>query len=376
MLCAVITGWSVSCFAAADSRSCDIVFLGDSTVITSYLPEPARPQAVLKETLAGCYPGQDIRVFNLAQNGDFIGNLITSGRYVKEVLARFEKINIVIVRYGQNDWKNMSPELFGKWLERLCCMLEADYPGITIILEAGMFFDPAHHPYPANESHDRYFDRTRQTAVRQGYAVSDVYQAMKQATGLGRWDLRVRSDGTTVDSRLDHQHKDDLKWFSNGHPNPAGVLVAVDTEAAVIRQLFPDKLPVDTGRRKGRGDVSLFTGGIRPPTETVLEQPDETRAESGVVAVTVPYAGPVRATIRADCLVRSAGGDPVTGKIRARGEQTVERPFVITPRGNNISGAEVCFNLYLPAPRSIEVEFRGAAALKGLRIERFIWNKE
>lgn len=230
-----------------------IVLLGDSTVETRYLPKGQRLDVRLGVTLRTAYPGQAIQVANLAQAGEDIAGLLESGRYGR-LRSRLDGIDIIFVRYGQNDAKRVTPERFYRHLGLLVDLLEADYPGIHVLLETGLYFDPSHMALPRNPRLIPYWNQTRRLARERGLALSHVYQAMARETAEGHWDLRVRSapnGRVLVDGRQDGGHGGDLAWYSNGHPNAEGTRVACDEQLRVLQQRFPSRLP-EGGRRARR----------------------------------------------------------------------------------------------------------------------------
>ncbi|HRU04795.1 MAG TPA: GDSL-type esterase/lipase family protein [Candidatus Brocadiia bacterium] len=353
---------------------CHVVLFGDSTVITSYLPKDKRSNVFLQEMLAKAYPGQKVRVSNAGRDGDYIGQFLLGARYQREVLARFDQINIAIVRYGQNDWKRMSPEIFELWQEQLYNTLEADYPGVIIIPEAGMYFDPAHFGSDSNPRNNTYWDKTRAVAKRRGYGLCDVFEAMKRETAAGNWDLRIRGDGKTFDASKDAGRENDMNWFGNGHPNVAGAKVAAQTQFETIRKLFADKLPTDGGRRKGDGKASVHDKWVIQPAITVVAEEKGDLAvdkAAGRLAWKMNYAKGPRVTFRVSLQVQAP--DKARINFRVVAPTGRDYPLLLAPAAGGWIDATLYCEVYAPDMTGLEVNGTGVTAGRGLRVERLDW---
>lgn len=222
-----------------------VVLLGDSTVATDYLPPGHRLDTRLAAGLNALYPLQPTRVTNVAQNGEDIAGLLESGRY-RQLGAVLSRADIVVVRYGQNDAKHVSPDEFRAQLRRLVGRLQADVPGVHVILETGLYFDPEHMVTDRNLALLPYWRQTRELAAALELPLSDVYYAMAGETRRGNWDLRVRSDArgrAVMTTHRDHRHPARSAWFSNGHPNLAGNRVAAAEQLRVLCDAYPWVLP-------------------------------------------------------------------------------------------------------------------------------------
>ncbi len=224
-----------------------VVLLGDSTVITSYLPAPQRHAAVLQKKLDEQYGAGAAEVINWADNGDFIGRFLLNGTYEKERQAT-PGADVFLIRYGINDEKRYSPQEFGGQLRKLIDLLHADYPKAHFILQSGVYADPEHFTADRNRFLNPYWEQARQVAQERGLPFCDVNLAMKEATAAGNWDLRIRRSGErgvyVLDASQDAAHVADGKsWFTNIHPNAEGVRVSVLAEARTLGEVFPQKLP-------------------------------------------------------------------------------------------------------------------------------------
>lgn len=221
---------------------------GDSTVATTYLPEEAKHCAVLERELSKAYPGQEIKVSNFADNGEFVARYLLRGTYEKH-RASLPGLDVAIIRFGANDMKRMKTVEYRSHLEKFIALLKTDFPGVQIVLETGMYLDyPAHHSSNRNRSLNPYYQVSRNISAEDGYPLVDYYNTVKAETAAGNWDVRVRArEGRAgpfvLDASQDAGRENDPKWFTDIHPNPEGARIAVREEVAVLRKIFPEALP-------------------------------------------------------------------------------------------------------------------------------------
>jgi lysophospholipase L1-like esterase len=230
---------------------CRVVLMGGSSVFTGYLPQEFKHTHILQEALDRHYGAGRAEVLNWADNGLFIARYLLSGQYDR-LRHPVDGVDLFIIRFGTNDAKRLSPKEFGGHLRKLLDLLGEDYPDARFILEDGIYVDfPNHYRFDRNQSLAPYWEQTHTVAAERGLAVSRFFEASEKATKAGQWDLRIRRhrDGSiTLDDSKDAEHVGDVDWFTDIHPNPLGVRVAVDAEMAAVKELFPDALP--TGGRK------------------------------------------------------------------------------------------------------------------------------
>jgi len=232
-----------SLWAAPPSR---VVLLGGSSVLTSYLPEESTETATLQRALDARYGEGAAVVENWADNGEFIARFLLSGKYEK-FRTKSEGVDVFIIRFGTNDAKRMLPKEFGQQLEKLLDLLHADFPEAKFILGDGLYLDfPDHYTKDRNLEQQPFWEQTRAVAQNRKIPLMPLFEASKKETLNGNWDLRIRSqrDKTiTLDASKDAEFPGDVDWFTDIHPNAAGVKVAVDTEMAVLKSSFPKNLP-------------------------------------------------------------------------------------------------------------------------------------
>lgn len=223
-----------------------IVLFGGSSVLTSYLPEEAKHHVVLQALLHDAYPDQAMEIKNWADNGEFIARYLLRGTYEKHREVQ-PGIDVAIIRFGTNDQKRMTVPEYHRQLEKFLALLRRDFPGIQIVLETGIYVDfPAHYRFDRNQILNPYWEVSREIARRDGYPLVDYFEAGRRETKNGHWDLRVRR-GLVFDTASDTGRENDPNWFSDIHPNPAGVRLAAVEEVRVLKQTFPGGLP--TGQR-------------------------------------------------------------------------------------------------------------------------------
>jgi lysophospholipase L1-like esterase len=224
-----------------------ILMLGDCTLATSYLPPPLKPEARLAEALARRYPGEAVTIVNEGLNGESVAGLL---RRYDRTMQRHPAPDYVLIRYGVNDRKAYGVDGFRRYLRELCDRLTTDYPHARLLLETGIYVDyPKHYEYDRNARLQPINDVIRGLGAERRFPVVDVYARMQRETEQGNWDLRIRGYGIVDDhmppvlgAGQDHLHGHDIRWFTNIHPNPAGVAVIADEEARVFAAHWPDGL--------------------------------------------------------------------------------------------------------------------------------------
>ncbi len=243
------------------AQAVHILLLGDCTVATSYLPARLKPETRLAEALAAHYPHEPAHVSNEALDGEAVAGLL---RRYDRTFARVMPPDYVLIRYGVADRRAYGIEEFRRKLRELVARIGKDFPHARILLETGIFVDyPAHYEFDRNAVLQPIYDVVRDLSRRLDLPLVDIYNRMRHETAQGNWDLRVRGYGV-VDEDIpvlgagqDHLHGHDVRWFTNIHPNPAGVAVIADEEARVIARYWPDGLRIS---RKVAGEAEHVPG--------------------------------------------------------------------------------------------------------------------
>ena len=262
-LCWQILVVLVSCplqhgIAADTDEEVVVVHFGDSTCITSYLPNDQRVEAVLNQRLSAFYKHQKIVSHNVAAGGDYIRRFLDGGRYQDAVKSKIKRIDVALVRYGHNDQKHCEPSQFKRHLEEFCSRLEKDYPGVRIILETNTWVDPDHHgedpkaTVEFNERMNSTWAAVRRVAKDRKYPLVEAYERKKKETEAGNWDQRIRNQQMSMqkfgkrilDGAKDQEMKHVPGWFLDNHPNANGVAIIADEEYKTITRLWPRTLLV------------------------------------------------------------------------------------------------------------------------------------
>jgi lysophospholipase L1-like esterase len=225
-----------------------IVMLGDCTLATSYLPTHLTNETRLAEALERHFPGECFSITNEGLDGEAVSGFL---RRYERTMARYPRVDYLLIRYGVNDRRRDGVEGFRTTLRTLVDRLRSDYPSARLVLETGMFVDyPAHYAWDRNARVQPIYDVVRELGANYNLPVVDIYERMKAETEAGNWDLRVRGYGVVDDhipvlgSSQDHLYGDDVYWFTNIHPNPAGIAVIADEEARVMARHWPDGLRI------------------------------------------------------------------------------------------------------------------------------------
>jgi len=155
------------------------------------------------------FPRLRTRQINVGVDGEWIADLLDSGRYVKCVTENYPKVDVVFVRYGANDTKRYDAETFKARLRELCGRLRRDYPGVTIVLGTG--------PFVAGVAarHDANWQAVRDVAREDGCILADIYKRFEKED----------SEATAIRP-------------GNMHPSALGVRLAAEEEFAAIRDVL------------------------------------------------------------------------------------------------------------------------------------------
>lgn len=223
-----------------------ILQLGDCTVACSYMLPHQRGEMLLQQRLSAAYSDPELRVVNEGLDGEATEDFLK--RY-ERTMQRYPQVDLFIIRYGVNDRKRYGVGPFRTRLTELCAMLERDYPHARFILETGIFVDyPTHYAFDRNAKLEPVYRMINQLAQERGYTIVDIFNRMKTETDAGNWDLRARGYGSVDEDEpmlgpgLDHLYGNDVRWYTNIHPNHRGVQVIVDEEVSVITRTWPEGL--------------------------------------------------------------------------------------------------------------------------------------
>ena len=190
-----------------------ILHLGDSITITSYLPFHQRVDRQLQAMLEKANPNLKTRNINLGADGEWIGDLLDSGRYRKCVKENYAKLDVVFIRYGANDTRKYNTKEFKAKLRALCAELKRDYPGVSVILGTGPFALGLN--WGNTRQYGPYWQAIREVAAEDGYPLADIYKRFE----------REKSVETA-------RREKDL------HPSAFGVKLTAQEEFAVLQDVL------------------------------------------------------------------------------------------------------------------------------------------
>jgi lysophospholipase L1-like esterase len=173
-----------------------ILHLGDSITASIYLPFEQRVDAALAPMLAKGFPARKIRQINLGADGEYIKDLLDSGRYKKVVKENYQRVDVAIIRYGANDTRFGAAEDFKKQLASLCDALRSDYPGIKILLGTGPYLKGTQAQY------GQYWQAIRDLAADRKFGLVDIYARMEKSQSdkltLGPGNMHPSRDGVQL----------------------------------------------------------------------------------------------------------------------------------------------------------------------------------
>ena len=237
-------------------ESCCIAYLGGCTL------EGGRPEGVgvtrgeelcptqfnLAIRLRRAFPGQAFVIRNFGDAGETAGEFLSRGR-VEIVRGALPHLDVAFLRYGIADRKREGIPKTVENVTRLCRQLKEVVPGVTIIIETDMWVDyPKHYLWGRNARLAPLYDRLRDMAASEGYAVVDIFANVEAETRQGNWDLRKRAvpvegKGGIQDDSFDDLFGDDPAFFTNVHPNARCLGLIAQWEVAKLKELFGDRLP-------------------------------------------------------------------------------------------------------------------------------------
>ncbi|WP_205679173.1 GDSL-type esterase/lipase family protein [Aquisphaera insulae] len=241
--------------ARGDEPKLRILLLGDSTTIGSICRQvdPGGPQLedVIRALLAAEPDMPPVEVVNQGVDGERIHDLLTSGRYDRDILSR-GLFDYIFIRYGLNDIARREDfEVnFPRDYAELIGRLRRNFPAAEIVPTTVI-------PFLGPDRDEAINRLVRRAAEAEHLPVFDVYSryaaelkhgpdmlnyrryALEKIPERHRaWVAPFVRDGKVVvmDNRLDAHFRDLPGWFSDRHPNPAGYHVIGDETAKFLAQ--------------------------------------------------------------------------------------------------------------------------------------------
>ncbi len=227
-----------------------VLHLGDSITITSYLPFHRRVDRLLDAVAKKESPALKARHINWGADGEYVKDLLDSGRYEKTVRKNFERIDVAFIRYGANDSRSGTPDDFKAQLGRLCDALQRDYPGIVIVPGTGPYFPKGDG---INKQYGAYWQASRDVAKARGLKLADVY-------------ARFEKEAT-------------LEYFrgpGDMHPSARGVEVMADEMFRTLKEIFAARAAAPVAAAAPAAPAAA--GVEAPPTGPPGETPEQALA--------------------------------------------------------------------------------------------------
>lgn len=189
-----------------------VLHLGDSLSAGVYLSTEERLHTLLQDMLGKALPDHKFRQINLAADGEYIKELLTSNRYRRLVRENYSRVDVAIIRYGGNDSRFGTSDDFKKQMATLCDNLAKDYPKIKIVLSTGTYVKGNDD---VNKRYALYWQVPRDLSKERSLPLVDVY------------------------ARFEKEQSDKLtRGVNDMHPTPQGVRVMAEEESLVLKRLL------------------------------------------------------------------------------------------------------------------------------------------
>ena len=214
-----------------DAAELVVATLGDSTSAMGYMPDNLAVWNRLEMLLRDRFSKNHISVRCIAESGEYLEKLLSSGRLERE-LKTLERCDFMIIRYGLNDnGHKIPPETFKNQLSETCDRVLKVFPGVTILLATTI---PPNAP--------AYDAMTRLVAKERNYTLIDIAAFLKKEAdaGNGNWH---NGAGTRVGlhaGKNPPENPDGLK--GDKHPNAYGAQLIAEQKFRVLEPLVEKKL--------------------------------------------------------------------------------------------------------------------------------------
>ncbi len=233
-----------------------IVHFGDS--ITNAARGGETIDTLTQAKLREVYGTENIFCHNVSQGGSTIAKLMRKGStYDTKCAGVIAHADLAIIQFGINDEDAYGPAEFKARQAAMCDRIEADFPGVKIVLCTSMKVKTrdwwaAHGPDAEEPISENFYSQTRQLAKERGYVLVDVYQKLVDEMNAGNWDMYIRNQELSrkhyrkviVDDSKDAERiEDGAQWFRDVHPNARGLMLIADLEVATLKAAYPNGLP-------------------------------------------------------------------------------------------------------------------------------------
>jgi lysophospholipase L1-like esterase len=206
-----------------------VAMLGDSTDMASYLPEKLGVAYQLELLLRDRFNKSVVQVRNLAESGDWLGQLLTSGRLERE-LNTLPRCDVMVIRYGLNDNSKAEPEQFKQQLGEVCDRVTRRFPGVQIVIATTL--------PPRGQ---KFEDVTRAFAEERKLPLVDVAARFRDLAKQGVWNWHTGA-GTAIGFDTHGDASGQAKALEgNIHPNAFGCRTIAETVFRTIEPVMAAK---------------------------------------------------------------------------------------------------------------------------------------
>jgi len=207
--------------------------LGDSTDMVSYLPRESGPGYQLELLLRDRFHDRHVMVRNLAESGDYLKQLLESGRLDRE-LATLDRCDVMVIRYGLNDNKSATPMDFKAQLLETCGKVRTKFPGAQLVIATSL--PPRGQPFEAV---------TREAAAELGVPLVDIAEHFRAMGKRSEWNWHVGT-GTMIGCRTEENPADNPDGLKgNIHPNAFGSRQIAEQVFKVIEPIVEKRLEAE-----------------------------------------------------------------------------------------------------------------------------------
>ncbi len=216
----------VALCGVGSAKNYRVLLIGDSTTVGA-IPASCNPErAHLSTMMAAIFNGKSgenkIEVVYSAKGGETAASVVATGRYDQDIKPYSqEQIDVVIVRYGINDWykcKDKDVE-FPSDLNLLWDKLKNDFPNAQFVAQTIT-------PFLPEGQDERMNNHIIEVAESRGIVVNDIYTPFVKAQEInGKNDYWVRQKSL---SSIDECYHEILKPYTHKRKGGESVVLVDD----------------------------------------------------------------------------------------------------------------------------------------------------
>ena len=123
------------CAAPCLARPLYIVHFGDSVTQANYLPVSQQIETLTQASFREKFGTEEITCYNASKGGQDISESVGIGGWYKYHCKNIiPVVNVCFIQFGINNEDAYGPDKFERQTNLMCDTIEADYPGVQIIL--------------------------------------------------------------------------------------------------------------------------------------------------------------------------------------------------------------------------------------------------